>query len=339
MRRVVVGLMVGLLAHAASGASFDCKKAVRPKEKAICADADLGKVDEEVAAAYRVARRKVSPAAAALMLGDQREWLRWLSTVCDAARSVDAKKLAGCLVGPYRERAEVLEKAVLKRGETMFFTRTMYLAGADMSGEESGAPAFPGFGTMEADWVQADSAEAGWGVWNAAVERWAHEAFGDKGQPWRNEQAAGADGSVSVTLAQMTPDRVSVLVVQDSMGHGAAHPMEYAEEIHWLWKEQRELRADDVFRAGSGWRQVIARRCWAALQEEPGADELLIKSSHEKSFLTQVGSPRNWTLDRKGLTVSFQEYSVSPRAAPAPDVLVPWAALKPYVVPAFFPVR
>jgi uncharacterized protein len=318
-------------------ASFDCRKAVQPQEKAICTDDSLGKADEEMSGAYQLALGRVSVAAAAAMRDDQRMWLRWLDTVCSTATSTDATKLAACMVGPYRERVEELEKAVNLRGDVVFYTRSVYLAAPVKDEESAGAGAsFPGFGTVSASWLQADSHEVVWTSWNAAAARWAREAFGndDPHTPWSDKLVVGADENISTTLGQVTPEILSVEVEDDSMGHGAAHPNESWEHLHWLRAQQRELRAGDVFKEGTPWKRMLAQRCWTSILHELGADGLLITGPTAKELVAVVGSPRDWTFDADGLTISFPEYSVSPRAFPAPDVTVPWKVLQPYLVAA-----
>jgi uncharacterized protein len=321
----------GMLARAAS---FDCRNAVQPQEKAICINADLDKADEEMTAAYRAALGQVSTAAATAMRDDQRMWLRWLGTVCEADKSADAKKLAGCMIGPYRERVEELEKAMDRQGDRVFYTRAVYLSARVKDDASAGASAsFSGFGTVTANWLQVDSLDAGWIAWNVAMARWAREMVGDDDphMPWSDKLVVGADENILTTLERLTPKMVSVEVEDDSMGHGAAHPNESWRHIHWLRAERRELRAGDVFKEGTPWKSVLARRCWTFILHELGTEGLLIAGPMAKELVAAVESPQNWSFDEEGLTISFPEYSVSPRAFPAPDVRVPWAVLRPYL--------
>jgi hypothetical protein len=48
-----------------------------------------------------------------------------------------------------------------------------------------------------------------------------------------------------------------------------------------------------------------------------------------------IASPGNWLLDETGLTVSFPEYTVSPRYATPAPVTVPWSALQPFLAANF----
>jgi uncharacterized protein len=319
----------------ARGASFDCRKAVQPREKAICADASLGQLDEQMSAAYFQELRGVSEAAGLAMRDDQRLWLRWLGTVCGAETPQSSVKLAACLKGPYRERADELAKMTTRHGEVLFYSRAVYLAAPVKDAESAGASAnFPGFGTVAARWPQADSQDAGWREWNAAMTLWAREIFDGKDGPWSPALVEGADESIFTAVEQLTPALVSVYLREDSMGHGAAHPNTSWRHIHWLRKERRELQAGDVFQEGSAWRQVLAERSWKSLLQGLGTEGLLIKGPMAKELLAVTSSPRDWTFEAGGLTISFPEYSVSARAFPAPDVTIPWSVLRPFLAAA-----
>jgi uncharacterized protein len=71
------------LAVKAQGASFDCSKATTRIEKMICADAELSKIDEELASAYNEALKKVSDPAA--LKREQQVWLKERNACTDAA--------------------------------------------------------------------------------------------------------------------------------------------------------------------------------------------------------------------------------------------------------------
>ncbi len=76
----------------AHAASFDCKKASTAVEKLICADAQLSKLDEELAAAYRDAMGNAGQAEKAALREDQAAWLK----------SRNACKDRLCIEGAYR---------------------------------------------------------------------------------------------------------------------------------------------------------------------------------------------------------------------------------------------
>jgi uncharacterized protein len=92
MRRVAIGLLAVLLAAPVSAASFDCIKAAHPLEKAICGDAALSKLDEEVGSAYRTLLADVYDKRAVRVR--QQEWQAVLRRSCAASCDTAAVRSA-----------------------------------------------------------------------------------------------------------------------------------------------------------------------------------------------------------------------------------------------------
>lgn len=90
-------LAAALFARPAAAASFDCGKATTSTEKAICADAVLSRLDEQLDDAYRVAQKRASSRAA---LRDAQR--RWLATRRDVCRD------STCLRAAYQARIGAL---------------------------------------------------------------------------------------------------------------------------------------------------------------------------------------------------------------------------------------
>ncbi len=172
VKRLLAGMvLLGLANAGAQVASFDCKAATTPAEKAVCASPDLGEADKRMAAAYRRALRPLSSRAAEMMRVDQRRWLGWLATVCKADGTADEQKLAYCMIGAYRAREEDLAAAVRTRPEGVFFTRSVFLAYAEDNQPSPSGTEFPGSGIVRARWLQIDKDDENWPAWNAAMER------------------------------------------------------------------------------------------------------------------------------------------------------------------------
>lgn len=89
--------MLPLLAHAAG---FDCRKAASAAEKAICADATLSKMDDDLAGAWQKARATATDPTA--LMQQQRDWLA-LRNACGANKE--------CLRSSYRLRLQALQNA------------------------------------------------------------------------------------------------------------------------------------------------------------------------------------------------------------------------------------
>jgi uncharacterized protein len=328
-----------VVAHAAS---FDCKKASTPQEKAICGSPDLSAADDRMAAAYKNLLSGIPADMVSDVRSEQREWVKGLAKDC-----ADDGKMVECLGKKYKTRIEVLQGMLVHQGGVVFVMRDITLLSPDSAADKANMPAGeeenPGFGTLNASWPQAIGpkevvATPEWRAWNTAVERAAQSmATNEKPEQnsrWKKEWADGVEADLTATLQNVGQGRVSVHLENDIMGHGAAHPNESWMSFHWLLKEQREMKADDVFKPGSGWKRLVDARCVAALKKQ-FSDQGGAYDDLEKNVAGVTGSPRNWEMDGKGLTIVFPEYSVSPRVEPADPVTIPWSALQPFLSPGF----
>lgn len=79
MKRVVIVVLASALAIASQGRaespSFDCAEAGTPTEHAICASAELSRLDSQLAAAYGAARAAASPAGRQQIRAAQIDWI------------------------------------------------------------------------------------------------------------------------------------------------------------------------------------------------------------------------------------------------------------------------
>ena len=95
----VISCSLILLAAQADAASFDCAKARSKVEKAICKDAELGKLDEQLSVAYKTALD--NHPLPKYVRARQKDWLTNI-------QGCDAKEFVACLRKAYVERLEQL---------------------------------------------------------------------------------------------------------------------------------------------------------------------------------------------------------------------------------------
>ncbi len=330
------------------GASFNCAKAQRPVEKVICGDAKLNAADESLGVLYRAALAKLPPAGVAELRGDQVQWLAWVQEIChadDASRPAPAT--AQCMRPVYADRAKVLRTAVSRRDGITFVTRTRYLAAPEAKAEAVGVPEFPGFGTLQASWPEAIDPAPVWQAWNRAVETQAYPVEDRKAADaqkspsqarlrWTPDLAEGQDTELVLQMKAIEHGRVTTTVSWNTMGHGAAHPNEAFSTMTWLLDAERPLRAGDVF-AGDAWKGRVAAMCWAQIVKGHAQDALYpeVTGPRAKPLHDDIADISNWTLEPDGLHISYPEYSISPRASPVDDAVLPWAQLRPLLSPQF----
>jgi uncharacterized protein len=328
--------LVGLMSVTAVawGASFDCKLAKTPQEKAICASPKLSAADDEMSAAYKAWMTAAPASMKTEILADQRTWLRKTARQCAG----DAATITECMGDLYPVRTDELRSRIVRKGDVQFVMHEITLLSKDAADDNAGNEENPGFGTLHAAWPRAMSDAPEWQAWNKAVEGEAQSVSGadakQLGGPWKSDWAGGGEGDVSTAFLSVGQGRVSVHIENDMMGHGAAHPNESGGNFHWMLAEKRPMKVSDVFQPGSKWASVVNARCVAGVKDQLG--DLDSPYDHLSKLVADVTkSTANWELEPKGLTISFPEYTVSPRAMPVDAVTVPWSVLKPFLAQSF----
>lgn len=335
-------LVLSPASSAAQAASFDCTKAKTLQEKAICASPQLSAADEQMAAAYKNALAATPAGMVAGVRDDQRAWVSGLATNCPVRMERTDEDMIACLLQSYVVHTKALKHLVLRRGGNTFVWRTIRLIIPDNPPrEDSDRPpeTNPGYGTLSASWPQTNNRTAEWNTWNKAIEAAARKiASQGKSKPngkWLPEWATNNDIEVTVSIGIVGEQLITAFV--DGWWGRGAHPGESSIQLNWLLREQRELHPDDVFRASSGWDQIIQERCYKTLIRELGN---AIDSYHGPDMLPGILheiilDPENWQLDSNGLTIIFQDYAVAPRAAHPSPVTISWVALQPYLQTRF----
>lgn len=105
MRRLIPALVLAATCAAvpAAAASFDCAKARKPDEKAICANRDLNDQDVRVDQLYGITRHLAPMGGRGAIMDDQRAWLKARQT-CGANQA--------CLKRGYDKRLGELNKVM-----------------------------------------------------------------------------------------------------------------------------------------------------------------------------------------------------------------------------------
>jgi uncharacterized protein YecT (DUF1311 family) len=329
----------------AHAASFDCRNAGTPQEKAICASPTLSAEDDRLAAAYQAVLHAAPKAMVAEIRDGQRAWLASLTKTCWPGDPSSTTSLPFCLEQQYSSRTAALRHMVLSTGGVTFVWRSVSLIAPNSPDDHSVEGIVrPGFGTLTASWPQTKNANPNWQMWNAAIERATKRVASQNGSftsgRWESAWAQDMDIDVDVSLSLVTADLVSVQLENNWYGHGAAHPNTEIEQMNWLLKERRKLAPGDVFRPNSGWDRMLESRCADALTKQfgPGYTGGYEDPAYYSKLLhTVVRDPDNWQFDRRGLTILYPSLTVSPRVDPAEPVLISWSELGPLLQPTFRP--
>jgi uncharacterized protein len=100
----VTGVLLGLAAGPATAASFNCAKAAKPDEIAICSDPGLGDLDVKMATLYGV--RMEIPMMMGAKGAAQDEQRAFLDQRAGCGANI------ACIGAAYRERIEVLNQEI-----------------------------------------------------------------------------------------------------------------------------------------------------------------------------------------------------------------------------------
>lgn len=353
MRVIASIVMLGAVSVAAHAASFDCAKARRPVERAICSDAKLSAADSSMSVAYRSDLSRLSSNSVGLLRVDQVQWLAYVQQVCrvnvPATTRADA---AECLKPLYDDRIKQLRSAVAVRDGLAFLTRTQFLAAVDSPSKDADVPQgeHAGFGTIQAAWPMADTDDEEWIAWSAAVEAHMLKTAG-AGQvqelidgtkrtlpkTWDDTMAAGADTQITGVFRNVEHGRVTTVIAAEGMGQGAAHPYETSETLTWLLKEKRALRAEDVF-GSVGWKHRLGEMAWSDLSARNQKEKFLydeVNGPEAKALQEVLGDVTNWTLEKDGLHISYPNYAIAPRLYHPDDTVLDWVTLKPLLAKGF----
>ena len=92
-------------------ASFDCAKARTPLEKAICADAKLGRADLVLSRVYKQAMQTLTPDEQHALNADERQWMARLVGDCHLTTAADAKARA-CALAAFEARFTAVDECV-----------------------------------------------------------------------------------------------------------------------------------------------------------------------------------------------------------------------------------
>jgi len=343
--RCLLILCIAAAAIPTHAASFDCAKASTPQERTICASPRLSDLDSQMAAAYRVLLDAIPTELRGQVRNDQRDWLRATYLYCGYGTQFIS--LESCLFDAFSHRTGELKTMFVKHGGVAFLWHSVHFVHADTGSlaENDRSRGVPAVTTLDAFWPQALSSDPAWQAWNRAIEaqarNMASQGLAKPGDPWNNEKwINGTDNDVIVSVDTVSPTFVATSLQNSWYGHGAAHPNTESFHFNWSLTAARELRADDIFRPGSAWKQLLYDRAMQSLKTQLGPgypDDQWAPGFMEKILHKLVESPSNWILDSRSLSVDFPPDSVSCHACATDPIQIPWSDLRSDLQPAFNP--
>jgi uncharacterized protein len=331
LQLALIGLLAGSSAQAAQSvgskatpgvASFDCGHASTPQERLICSDPELSALDGQLGKTYREKRALLSPKGAELLKSSQRNWLRYISTVC-APKSPNAplgKDPKTCLKQEYTGRLAALQDVAKKIGPFLFNRIDLYTA--EPSDDNTGSN--PGFYIQHVSYPQIDNADTPELVaWNQKnLLSLSSDSYCDSNPN---------DYEIGYELGIANSHMISVEWDHSTYCHGTPHG--FWDVKIWntvLSAHLRQLAESDIFGPDTAWAEPLKERLWRKLLESgwrppENQSEDDVKSQIEDDFV----NPDEWFFTNEGLRISFTAYEGGCYACTPQPITLSWAELKP----------
>lgn len=326
----LAALVSAAVAGAGAAPSFDCAKARAADERLVCANAELARLDREIAARYAATVRAAPPAEAAELRGAQRAWLSERASCTRAGAPGGAPPRAWavrCVERSSRWRLDDLSAApqrpalpagVLARRLVRHEPAKAFRVAVDypaLTGRP-GAAAFDAFFRRLAE------------AWAPAAERL------DVPEEPDDEDLGETTLEVGFTVPLAGPRLVTVVSRGYEHSSGAAHGTPFTRATTFDLARGRPLTLGDVFATPADVPKVLGPKALARVE---GADEW---DGAAENAAKAMGDVACWTFDADGAVVTFPAYAVGPYAVGEPEARFTWTELKPLLRPdAPFPVQ
>jgi uncharacterized protein YecT (DUF1311 family) len=294
-------------------ASFDCSKAASASEKAICANPNLAAADTAMGQAFTVLLKKLAPAQQMALKADQRSWV--------------TNRDGGC----FDKKDDALTQCLLAATQM----RQHYLAGEGDNGSAGAPSLLPAYvvesrkNAYEITLAYPQFAPPTGVKFNAAVRDpiFGKNAVAEYKQP--GPGAAAGTGNfyqVSYDTTYLDP-HLAAVTLQFADFAGGAHPNSWRVAMLWNPAADTALALADFLADPATGVPAISALCKAqARQQDWGLFD-------NPDFDTVVKDTKSWAVDKDGVTIMFDPYSVTPYVAGPHDCRLAYADLKDLLKP------
>lgn len=292
---------------------------------ALCSDAQLSPLHQEVTQRLMAAADQLSVAGAKIVADNQKTWMDAQSVVCgvDKAAAKLAPDQETCLQSALSARAKDASASVQKVGEYVF-QRVETNAAFKVDPNAGGLNALPGGPEAVMQSVAYPRLEG---------ESPAIQAFNRLvAQKPRFTAADATEEQVNYKIAYAGPNLISVRFDRYDNTIGAAHPNTGVKAVNVNMKTGAPLTAGDVF-AAAGWQDFLAKRAADGVTKALRAQDDTARAFAPADLKSAAIDPQNWVVSASGLTMVFGEDALGAYATGLQEVSVPWADLKRFLKP------
>ncbi|RXZ36332.1 DUF3298 domain-containing protein [Oxalobacteraceae bacterium CAVE-383] len=319
-------------AFAESRPVFNCVAGKSYIDTQVCRNAEFSKSNSELLSLYKSSLKKLSMEGRKSFQNSQQAWLKFVTTVCDR-RNLPAQlrdETAFCLAEKLDGRKRQLSKAIFNIGPYTIFRTDRYAAQrsseeGDYSGHDTG------YATLQIGYPAMEGLDS-------PLKTEFNKTYVDFRNQGSRTGENDTDNWADYQILKVSPRMLSIETQDGFYGHGAAHGEAGATMSRWLLKEQRQLRADDIFDPSKSWQIIIQWLCFENISKESGwdwDDEEEYGSGHLDSFMDYAAKsalkPERWIFVNEGLKIRFMQYEVAAYAAGWPEVLIPWKDIQEFL--------
>jgi hypothetical protein len=288
----------------ASRSPFDAclpdKPALSPR---ICSDGTIRSLNILMTQALGTVADILSPEGRVAMIHDHRTWLEAESVACDVIGSPSRDQIS-CISGAFRDKLRFIKSMIWQNGRYTIQRRQLVAARRLELGQSTV------YVMDRVDYPRMDNGAAAGDAFNIAADKLAVRGD-DQNQEFR-----------TYVIAFAGPDLISMRFDSSTWPMGTNDPTFSTTALNVLMPEGRDLRADDVFIAGSAWRSKLKQLV-----------ATILCTRHQKCapmtarYAEALTAPDNWIIEQDGLTV------IADAICQKCVARVPWEALSVVLKP------
>ncbi len=282
--------------------------------KAACADEDVLAMNQTLSRALRTRSEGLSREGLSLMLDGQSQWFAALRVSCALDDGADklSDETKTCVQFSLFDRLLSIASSVETVGP--YIMQRVDTIAAFPAPESAGRAALMSY----VSYPRIDAPNGDEAAFNAMARRSLRFGAGDLTEEIGMYRVAYAGADI-----------VSVQFETYDMKLGAASPNRVMEALTVVLKQQRRLRADDVFKPGGGWEAFVARQAEEKLKAalDAGCDP------PESAAKVRQASLRSdyWVVSDTALKVLYPPFALGPESASGCEIDIAWRDAKPYL--------
>jgi uncharacterized protein YecT (DUF1311 family) len=312
-----LAVLAALASAALAQPAPDCGKATTPSEKAICGNPELAAADRAMGMAFAALFKTLPPTQQSGLRASQRQWVGARDAAC--AEAGDAA-LATCLLGETEKRRR-------------------FLAGEGANGSTAAPKLLPAFfdetkkGLYEITVEYPQFAPPAAAKFNREV----HDLTLDpktlseyrQTEPNRN---IGASNFYQVDYETTYLGlHLASVTLQFSAYGGGAHPNSWRSTMLWNPAGDKSVDLADFLAEPKTSVPAVGVVCHDKLAVEAKAEDWDFFDNAD--FGAVVGDPKTWAVDKDGVTILFNPYSVAAYVVGPRECRLTYAELKQWLKP------